>query len=106
LRFRRQSGVVSLRIRHQENFFGNLNTVSLDVASSGQVNGSFYGTFLGAAISMSYDSADAPYQFNTRAQIFGVGYSLYFGSGGARYCQLLCAPNQALQDCAEIFCFP
>jgi hypothetical protein len=106
LRFKRQSGVLTLSIRNQQNFFGNVNNVSLDIASSGQASGSFYGTFLGAAISMDYDSGADPYQFNTRAQILGVGYSLYFGSGGARYCQLLCGLNQELEDCGEVFCIP
>jgi photosystem II stability/assembly factor-like uncharacterized protein len=106
LRFKRQSGIVSAAIRHQQDFFGNENNVSLDISSVGSVSGSFYGSFLGAAISMTYDSTAAPYQFNTRSKIGGVGYSLYFGSGGARYCQLACGFNQPLSDCAELFCVP
>jgi hypothetical protein len=72
LRFRRQTGVVSLAIRHQEDFFGNQNNVSLDVDSSGAVSGSFDGSFLGAGISMSYDSTAAPHQFRTRSRIGGL----------------------------------
>jgi hypothetical protein len=106
LRLKRQSGVVSGSIRHQQDFFGNTNIVSLDINSAGSVSGSFYGSFLGAGISMTYNSTAAPYQFNTRSRIGGVGYSLYFGSGGARYCQLVCGLNQPLADCTELFCFP
>jgi photosystem II stability/assembly factor-like uncharacterized protein len=106
LRFSRQDGVVSVAIQHQQDFFGNENHVSLDVNATGQVTGSFYGTFLGANISMNYNSAAAPYQFHTRSRIATIGYSLYFGSNGARYCQLGCGFNQPLADCAELFCVP
>lgn len=97
--------MLSLKIRDETDFFHNTFVQRFEVASSGAVSGSFSGNFLGVcAMSLGYDAANSPYQFQGLVACLGLDYGVYFGSGGQRYCQLYCAPGQSLDDCAEVSC--
>jgi hypothetical protein len=115
LLFERQAGVLRLRIRDEHDFFLSKMKLNLDIDSNGNAAGSFHGNFAVntpifgrlnfAAISLQYDTAGKPYQFQGRTTLIGNDFGVYFGSGGARFCHLFCDPGPGLAPCSEgLFC--
>lgn len=107
---KRQAGVVSLKLRDRRDFLGSSLDLALDVASSGDVSGSFRGsfdidtTYFGnldfGTVTMYYDPTENTYQFQQRFPLAGNDFGLFFGSGGAQFSHLNC-DGPDLEDCDE-----
>ena len=108
LLFKRDDGVVSVKLRDARNLFGNNLKMALDVASSGAVSGSFSGDFgvntviFGrlefGAISLNYNSAEPDYQFQGLFRQVQNDFGIFFGSAGGKFSHLNCT-GPDLDDC-------
>jgi hypothetical protein len=111
IRFKRQNGVLSVRLRDRVVFFDSTMKVGFDIASNGNASGFFDGSFgvdfgggLGYVhfgdVEASFNSSEPAYQFQQRVRVAGNDFRIKFGSGGAQACHLYCDDN----GCSETFC--
>jgi hypothetical protein len=110
--FRRQNGVLSMRLRGTSQFFDSTMSLGFDINGDGTVSGYFRGSFsvdfgwpIGVIdffnIYLTYNSAEPYYQFQLpRVRVMGNDFSIQFGSGGGRVCHLICGDS----DCTETLC--
>jgi photosystem II stability/assembly factor-like uncharacterized protein len=109
LLFKRQDGIVSLKVRDERSLFGNNLKLALDVSANGSVSGSFSGFFgintsvFGrlefGSISLNYDSAEPDYQFQGRFRQIQNDFGLFYGSAGGKFSHLNCT-GPDLEDCS------
>jgi hypothetical protein len=108
--FKREDGIISVAIRDARSFFDNSFRLALDVNSAGAVSGFFSGQFsivtpvFGelnfGSISLSYDSGESDYQFQSRFGLIENDFGIFFGSDGARFSHLFC-DGPELEDCED-----
>ncbi|MDA1272749.1 MAG: choice-of-anchor D domain-containing protein [Verrucomicrobia bacterium] len=103
--FNRPAGL-GLELQSQQDFIGMEMQFALNVGSNRKLTGSMEGSFLGVCdMALQYDDNwPLPYQFRGLVNCLGLSYGVYYGSGGARSCQLVCSQGQSLADCIELFC--
>ncbi|MEZ5303159.1 MAG: choice-of-anchor D domain-containing protein [Verrucomicrobiales bacterium] len=91
VRFRRtRGGTLTAVVRDRQSFFDNVSDLEFEVRSDGVLRGRYFGemSFFNAQfgqVSMTYDSSDAPFQFQGtfRALDSFVCVECAFGTGGA-----------------------
>jgi hypothetical protein len=108
--FNREDGVTSVAIRDARTFFTNNFKLALDVDSTGAVDGFFSGQFsivtpiFGelnfGSVSLSYDSGESDYQFQSRFALIGNDFGIFFGSDGGKFSHLVC-DGPDLEDCED-----
>jgi photosystem II stability/assembly factor-like uncharacterized protein len=111
--FKRNNGVLSVKLRDKHEFFGSTMRLGFDINSAGQVSGFFNGSFgvdfgipLGyfhfGSVSLSYDStpAESGYEFRGKMRVRGNDFRVKFGSGGAEVCHLYCDDD----GCSQTVC--
>jgi hypothetical protein len=111
--FKRHNGVLSLSLRDKQSFFDSSTSLGFDFDSNGNVSGFFnsafgvdfgfpMGYFDFGNVSLSYDSAQSPYQFLGQLNILGNDFLVKFGSSGGQVCHLICGSN----GCTPTLCLP
>jgi hypothetical protein len=99
--FKRSGGVLSMRVRGQQSFFGSSMQEGFDINSAGSVTGFFSGSFsvdfgapMGridfANVYLSYDSTQPSYQFQGQLRVALNDFRIQVGSAGGQVCHLLC----------------
>lgn len=111
--FKRDDGVLSLKIRDRVDFFDSSMKLKFNINSAGSVSGSFKGSFgvnfgfpIGfvefGSVDISYDSSEPTFQFKQKVRVAGNDFRIKFGSGGGQVCHLYCDGD----GCSEVFCLP
>ncbi len=108
--FERKNGVLGLRIRDRQQLVIGGDGPGVERRRGSSVTGSLSRTLEiedvaeFGTLSMSYNSDEEDFQFQTRASAFGINGAFKFGTEGGAFCHTLCGLGEPLEDCDESFC--